>query len=117
MAKAIRQPPGPADNKDPRAFEAFFQDLYDQHKMVGTLTYDISSLSAGTQTSFMIAVNGARPDKQQTVEVGLPSNWNTSLVVSSAFVSADDIVTIVIRNPTAGTIDMGEATYGVRVRP
>jgi hypothetical protein len=117
MAKAVRKPPGPADSRDPRATEYFFTDLYDQHRLVGTRTFDLPSINAGASTTFTITVNGAKADKQQTVEYGLPSNWNTSLQVSSVFVSADNEVTFAIYNPTGGSINMGSATYSVRVRP
>lgn len=117
MAKRVRKPPGPADHQDPRALEYFFQDLYDQHAFVGEQTVDLPSLGAGAQTAFTILVNGARPGKQQTVEYGLPPTWNQSLQVSAVFVSAENTVTFVVRNPTGGSIDMGSATYSVRVRP
>ena len=117
MAQAVRKPPSPSDNRDPRALETFFDELYRQNVMVGTRTFDLPSINAGAQTTFTITVNGAKANKQQTVEYGLPSNWNTSLQVSAAFVSADNEVTMVIRNPSGGSIDMGSATYSVRVRP
>ena len=117
MAKAVRKPPGPADNRDPRAREYFDAELYDQHRLVGTRTIDLASIASGAQSSFTITVNGAKADKQQTVEYGLPSNWNTGLSIDSAFVSADNTVTLVVDNPTGSPIDMGSATYSVRVRP
>jgi hypothetical protein len=97
--------------------EYFLNDLHEQHVLVGVRTVDLPSVAAGAQTTMTITVNGAKADRQQTVEYGLPSNWNTSLIVASAFVSADNTVTLVIRNPTGGAIDMGAATYSVRVRP
>ncbi|MDH4235619.1 MAG: hypothetical protein OEW25_01980 [Nitrospira sp.] len=113
----MRQPPGVADSNDPRALEYFHRDLYDQHRLRGTRTFDLPNLTAGAQTTFTITVNGAKANQQQTVEYGLPATWNTSLVVGAAFVSADDTVTLAIYNPTGGAIDMGSATYSVRVRP
>lgn len=117
MAKQVRKPPSPSDHYDPRAREYFDQDLHDQHKLVGTRTLDLPNINAGAQTTFTITVNGAKADKQQTVEYGLPSNWNTGLRIDAAFVSADHTVTIVVGNATGGAIDMGSATYSVRVRP
>lgn len=114
MAKQVRIPPGLSQN--PRDTEAFFKDLHDQHKLVGVRTFDLPSIAAGAVTTFTITVNGAKANKQQTVEWGLPSNWNTGLFVN-AFVSADNTVTLCIYNPTGGAIDMGSATYSVRVRP
>ena len=114
MAKQVRVPPNLSQN--PRDLEAFFTDIHDQHKLVGVRTFDLPNILAGTQTTFTITVNGAKADKQQTVEWGLPSNWNTGLFIN-AFVSADDTVTVVVRNPTGSNIDMASATYSVRVRP
>lgn len=117
MAKQVRKPPSQADAKDPRAREYFDRDLYDQHKLVGEATVDLPSIGASSNYTFTIPVNGAKADQQQTVEYGLPSSWNTGLMIASAFVSADDTVTIVVRNPTGSPIDFGSATYSARVRP
>ena len=117
MAKAVRKPPGPADYKDQRAMEYFHIGLHEQNSLVGERTFDLASIASGAQVGFTITVNGAKANKAHTVEYGLPSNWNTSLQVSSVFVSADDTVTIVIRNPTGGAIDQASGLYGVRVRP
>lgn len=117
MAKSCRKPPSPSDNKDLRSYEYFFQDIFDQNSLTGTKVFDLPSLASGAVTSITIPVTGAKADKQQTVEYGLPSSWNVSLQVSAAFVSADNTVTLVIRNPTGGSIDMGSATYSARVRP
>ena len=117
MAKQVRKPPSISDELNPRSREAFDRDLHDQHKLVGIRTFDLPSIIAGGITTFTITVNGALADQQQTVEYGLPANWNTNLVVASCFVSADNTVTFAIFNPTGGAIDFGSATYSVRVRP
>ncbi len=117
MAKRLRKPPGPSDERDPRSSEYFFQDIYDQHAMVGERVYDVPSLSTATATTFTVTVKGALPDKAQTVEYGLPSNWNTGLIVAGVYVSAADTVTFVIYNPTGGSINQASGTYSVRVRP
>lgn len=117
MAKQVRKPPSPSDANDPRAREYFDLDLFDQHRLVGTKTVDLASIPAGAQSSITITVNGALADTRQTVEYGLPSNWNTGLSISSAYVSAADTVTLIVRNHTGGAIDMPSATYSARVRP
>lgn len=117
MAKIIRRPPSVADNQDPRSREYFDQDIYDQMRLAGTVTTSFGPLPAGSQTPMVIPVNGARKDKGQTVEYGLPSAWNANLTILSVYVSNDDEVSIVIKNPTGGTISIASATYGVRVRP
>jgi hypothetical protein len=117
MAKRIRKPPSPADFQDPRAREYFDADLYDQNRMVGERTYDLPNIGAATAATFTITVSGALPDKGQTIEYGLPANWNTNLIVAGAYVSAVDTVTLVIYNPTGGSINQASGTYSVRVRP
>lgn len=91
--------------------------MYDQHSLVGERVYDLPNLSAGTATTFTVPAKGALPDKAQTVEYGLPSNWNTNLIVAGVFVSAADTVTFVIYNPTGGSINQASGTYSARVRP
>lgn len=117
MAKPVRKPPSPSDQKDPRATEYFFQDLHDQGHMVGTRVFDLPSIIAGGITSFTVTVKGALPDQAHTIEYGLPSGWNDNLVVASVRVSAADTVKFNILNPTGGSIDMASGTYSVRVRP
>jgi hypothetical protein len=85
--------------------------------MVGSRTFDLPNLGSATATTFTVPVSGAQPDKGQTVEYSLPSSWNANLQVSAVYVSAADTVTFVIYNPTGGAINMGSATYSVRVRP
>ncbi len=117
MAKRARKPPSPSDQQDPRAREYFDQDLYDQHAMVGERVYDIPNLGTATATTFTVTVKGALPDKAQTVEYGLPSNWNANLILAGVFVSAADEVTFVVYNPTGGSINQASGTYSARVRP
>lgn len=117
MAKLVRRPPGPADYQDPRAREYFDADLYEQNRLAGERTYDLPNLGTVTATTFTVTVAGALPDHGQTVEYGLPSNWNANLIVAGVFVSAADTVTFVIYNPTGGSINQASGTYSARVRP
>jgi hypothetical protein len=117
MAKKVRKPPGRADDKDPRAIEAFLRDLYDQNVLSNEVTIAVGPVASGATTTIVMTVAGAIKDQGQTVEYGLPSIWNTGLDVMAAYVSDDDEVTIVIRNPTGGSISIASAVYGARVRP
>ena len=116
MAKRIRRVPAVSEAKDFRAREAFDRDLEDMLKLVGTRTYDVGSISAGSKATFTITVTGCRADEGQTVQVGLPSAFNASLV-PWGFVSGDDTVTVVLYNPTGSPIDPASATYTARVMP
>lgn len=114
MALKIRKPPSPSDLKNPRAAVYFFQDLYDALRSAGSKVVDVGSIASGDKASFTITVDGAIPDKGQTVELGLPSAINTSLV-PWAYVSAINTVTVVLYNPTGGAIDPASGTYAARV--
>lgn len=116
MAKRIRKPPSVSEQNDFRAREAFDQDLESMLKLVGSRTYDVPSISAGGTQSFTITVPGCKADQGQTVQLGVPSSFSTSLV-HSAFVSANDTVTVVLYNPTGGAIDPASGTYTARVMP
>ncbi len=76
-------------------------------------TYDPSSLSTLTQTSTTITCPG--------VSLGdfvvLSNSVSSALVTITAYVSAANTVTILVFNGSSGTIDLGSATYRVRVTP
>lgn len=116
MAKRIRRPPAISELNDFRALESFHNELEDMLKLVGSRTYDVGSISAGSTASFTVTVTGCKVDQGQTVQLGLPSTFSTSLV-PWGFVSANDTVTIVLYNPTGGAIDPASATYTARVMP
>ncbi len=118
MAKGLRQPPGTADRKDPRAREYFDADLLGLlgAKCLGIRTLDVPSIAAGGKQTFTMTVAAARANQNQTVVVGLPSAVSQDLL-PWAFVSDDEEVTVVLRNPTGGAIDPPSATYTVRVFP
>jgi hypothetical protein len=116
MARRVRKAPSVSERANFRASEAFAQDVEAILALVGTRTYDVPSISSGSTATFTITVSGCRVDQGQTVQVGLPSTFNTSLVLYG-FVSADDTVTVVLYNPTGGAINMNEATYTARVMP
>ena len=114
MAQPIRRPPGPADEKNPRAQEYFNHELYQALRLVGTATVDVGSISAGAIATFTITVTGALADKQQTVHLGPPSAIEAGLVWAG-FVSAADTVTVRVHNTTGSPIDPAEAVWGARV--
>ena len=116
MAKQVRKPPSPADHQDPRAREYFDADVYDQLRMANKKTVDLPSINAGATATFTITVAGALADEGQTVEYGLPGGWNSGLQVT-AWVSADNTVTVAVHNTTGAPIDLGAGTYSARVHP
>lgn len=114
MAKSVRRPPGPADDKNSRAQEYFFHEVYCTLSLVGTTTVDVGSISAGAIGTFTITVTGALADMQQTVHLGAPSAIESGLTWCG-FVSADDTVTVRLHNTTGSPINPASATWGCRV--
>ena len=116
MAVRLIAPPGVSDVNNFRTREAFDQAIEAQLKLVGSVTVDVGSIAAGARGSFTVAVNGAMASRGQTVQVGVPSTFNTGLV-PWGYVSADGVVTVILYNSTAGAIDPASAAYFVRVMP
>jgi hypothetical protein len=116
MAQRLTAPPGLSDNKNFRAREAFDQAIEAHGKLVGSTTVDVGSIAAGAIGTVTIPVPGARADRGMTVVVGVPSAFNTGLV-PWGYVSADDVVTVVLFNGTVGAINPPSAVYHAWVRP
>lgn len=116
MALRLRKPPSVSEQRDARAVEYFFNEIYKLLSIAGSRTYDVPSISAGGKATFTITVSGALADQAQTVVVGVPSTFNPDLV-PWGYVSDDDEVTVVLYNPTGSPINPGDATYSVRVLP
>lgn len=116
MAIRLVAPPGVSDLKNFRARESFDQAIEAQLKLVGSVIVDVGSIAAQGKATFPVTVMGARADQGQTVQVGVPSTFNTGLV-PWGLVSADDVITVVLANPTTGAIDPPTASYSVRVMP
>jgi hypothetical protein len=90
--------------------------VYDFMRMAKDTVVDIGSVAPGAIASFNVTIRGAVPDAGQCVMVGPPSTFS-GLIVQSALVTADDTVTITVRNPTGGGIDPPAGLWGVRVMP
>lgn len=116
MAKPLRKPPSVSEANDFRAREAFDNDLHAHLRMAASATVDVPSIAAGGIQTFTVTVHGARPNQGQTVQVGMPSGFNTGLV-PYGYVSANETVTVVLYNRTGGAIDPPSGIYGVRVQP
>jgi len=116
MAKPLRSSPSVKERDDPRANEYFNNATANFLGMVGTVTVDVGNILAGAIGTFTVTVTEARPDQQQTVQVAVPSTFNTGLV-PWGYVSAKGVVTVVLYNRTGVAIDPPSAVYGVRVMP
>lgn len=114
MAKPLRRPPGPAEADDLRARTEWEDGIHRLLRDCNEATVDVGSIAAGAKATFTITVPDAVKDKGQTVQVGLPANWNTDLDVYG-YVSDNQEVTVVIRNPTGSPINPDSGVYGCRV--
>ena len=80
--------------------------------LVGSETFDATSLIAGAQESEDITVTGAALGDYVTVSLDTVDIVDLAL---TATVTAANVVTAVLLNETAGTIDLGSGTLRVRV--
>lgn len=108
MNTRVRQPPPTED----RALERFFEELYRLMSRVGSVTTDLGSIAAGTVATFTISVPGARAN--MTVQLGPPAGLEANLIWGG-LVSADDVVTVRVLNPTGAPIDPASGVWNVRV--
>lgn len=98
---------------DPRELESFMEEVYRILSKVGERTLDLPGLASGDVGLFTIDVPGAKPG--MTVDIGAPALLDNGLLWCGS-VSADDVVTIRVYNPTGASIDAVEGTWTVRVK-
>jgi hypothetical protein len=116
MGLIHRKPPSASEVHDFRARERFDQETHDALRLVGSVTVDMGSISAGAITTFTITVNGALADEQNAVCLAPPSAIESGLVWCG-FVSADDTVTVRVHNTTGSPVNPAEGVWGCRVFP
>lgn len=116
MARKVRQPPTVSEKDNFRAREAFDNSVEDLLELVGSVTVDVGSISAGGSTTITIPVPGAKADAGMTVQVGVPSSMDNGIIFQGK-VSADDLVLVLLYNRTGSPIDLPESTYHARVMP
>lgn len=80
---------------------------------MASATWNPANLNNGTQTTTTIAVTGVRLADACLVLVGF--NKNLSGMRLTGYVSADDTVTVVLRNDTGGALNLDEGTLRVGV--
>jgi hypothetical protein len=76
-----------------------------------TATWDPANLAAAAQTSTTVALTGAALGDEVTCSFSL----DLQLLQLTGYVSATDVVTVVLRNGTAGAINLGSGTLRVSV--
>jgi hypothetical protein len=79
--------------------------------LTATATYDPVSLTTGSQTSTTVTVTGAALGDFVSASFSV----DNALIQVTVYVSAANTVTLVLRNGTAGTIDLASGTLTVKV--
>lgn len=80
--------------------------------LCGRATFDFASISAGASATTTITVSGATTSDMVIVTA---AGGIASGLIPTAYVSANDTVTLRLFNPTAGAIDPGNTVYRARV--
>jgi len=80
--------------------------------LTGSATYDAPSLATTTTTTTTVTVTGAALGDIAECSFGV----DLAGLTATAYVSATDTVTVVLHNPTGGTIDLASTTLRVRVK-
>lgn len=81
--------------------------------MSATTAWDPGSISAGNVSTISLAVTGAV--EGDCVAIGNSFNADSGLLVLDAYVSSADVVTVVLKNLTAGAINPSSRTIRVAV--
>jgi hypothetical protein len=95
-----------SDNNWRQTVSARFGDMPSK-RLTGTATYNPPSLSSGAfSTATTVTVTGALVGQPAQASFSL----NTQGVQFNAWVSAADTVSVILTNPTSGTIDLASGT-------
>jgi hypothetical protein len=89
----------------------YWGKLINLSKLTSSVTWDPASLTAGTQTTTTVAVTGAALG--DVVVVGFDKDLQGMQL--TAYVSSANTVTVVLRNGTAGTLDLASGILSVDV--
>lgn len=76
-------------------------------------TWDPGNLASGAQTTTTVTVTGVEIARENLVTVGF--NKDLQAMRLTGYVSADNTVTVVLRNDTGGAIDLASGTLRVGV--
>jgi hypothetical protein len=111
MSERIARPPRTAD---PDEMLEWLDEVHRHLVLVGSEAVNVGNITAGTIQTFTINVTGAKPDEGMSVALAPPSAIEAGLMWS-AFVSADDLVTVRLMAHTTGDVNPGLTTWSCRV--
>lgn len=80
-------------------------------KLESSITWDPSSIAAGTYTTSTLTVLGAALGDYARASFSL----DLASCILSAYVSSANTVIVILQNPTAGTVNIASGTLRVRV--
>lgn len=95
----------------PQMLVMILEEVTDGFLLTGTATYDPGSVAAGAQTTTTLTVTGAAVG--DPVSLGFSNSLQEMLL--TGYVSAADTVTAVLRNETAGALDLASGTLRATV--
>ena len=104
--------PTPYDKFEEQTWQGFFWDLHAFLTLTTTATLDFANILAAAIGTTTVTLRGAEPGN--VVLLGPPSTIEAGLVWS-AYVSANDTITIRLYNGTGLAIDPASATWRVSV--
>lgn len=110
----LQQPPIDWEKADFREIRQFLDGIHRCLKLVGSVAVNVGNITAATNQTFTITVEGARAG--MTVELGPPAAIEANLWWDG-FVSANDTVTVRLWASAAGDINPALATWYARVTP
>ncbi len=73
--------------------------------LTGTVTTDIGSIAHNSETTFDVGVTGALTASTPAVSLGWSVPLGAGLFVAQAYVSAANVVTVIVRNESGGAVD------------
>ena len=89
--------------------KAYLDTLYHPVGIKATVTKDIASIAAGAEGTETFAVTGA--ETTDTVSVSAASGLSAGLIITNAWVSAADTVSVTFYNWTGSPIDQGSKDF------
>ena len=123
MALALPNPPveRPMPNsqeaqEDQRQLGMWRNELYRMFQYSGTATATPGTIAAGAIGTITITVTGCRAGRGQAASASAPSGIEDGLMWS-AYISANDTVTVRIYNTTAAPITPANGQWSARVFP
>lgn len=110
---ASQVPPSYAKDAISRIAQQYDREFARLTSYAGTVVWNPANIAVGGSDTTTVTVPGVKVNALASVRVFAP--YTLSGLQASGYVSADDTVTIVLANNTAGAVNLGSGTWGVLV--